>query len=320
MRQELSIKDYIKGIKEQDISILSRAITLIESKNPKHQALSRELLKEILPLTGKAKRISVSGTPGVGKSTFLENFGMFLIDKGFKIAALTIDPTSQITGGSILGDKTRMQDLSANINAFVRPSPNGSTLGGVAAKTREAMLLCDAFGFDFIFIETVGVGQSELTVSNIVDFFILLMQPGSGDELQGIKRGILEVSDLVIVNKSDGEFEKVSKIAQHDYKQSLQILQLHNSWQASVLRCSSLNRTGFDAVFDNINLFYESFFTEDSRNNQTQKWLKELVMEKFQAGLDEYKDFDRDLNSILNGSQDLLAVVDNIYNKIKSKK
>jgi LAO/AO transport system kinase len=319
MRNELTLEQYINGIKAKDISILSRAITIVESKKDEHIKLSRELIKAVLPLTGKAKRISVSGTPGVGKSTFLENFGMFLIEKGYKIAALTVDPTSQITGGSILGDKTRMMELSANENAFIRPSPNGSTLGGVAAKTREALLLCDAFGFDYIFIETVGVGQSELTVSHIVDFFMLLMQPGSGDELQGIKRGILEVSDLVVVNKADGEFEKISKIAQHDYQKSLEILQDKNSWQSQVLRCSSLYRKGFEDIYKCIDLFYSNAFDPKRREQQIEQWLKDLLLDKFNHSLNEYKEFDNVLKTIADGSVDIISAVDEIYKNLKSE-
>ena len=318
MRKELTLEDYLIGISNQDISILSRAITLVESKKAEHKKLARDLIKAILPKTGRAKRISISGTPGVGKSTFLENFGMFLIDKGFKIAALTVDPTSQLTGGSILGDKTRMTELSSNKNAFVRPSPNGSTLGGVAAKTREALLLCDAFGFDYIFVETVGVGQSELTVSHIVDFFVLLMQPGSGDELQGIKRGILEVSDLVVVNKSDGDFEKVSKIAQHDYQRSLEILQENNKWQSQVLRCSSLYKKGFEEIFTCIDHFYNTAFEKESRDIQIKQWIKELLIEKFDSEVNNYSNFKNSLEKIKNGTADIIDSVDNIYNEIKS--
>lgn len=318
MRKELSALDYLKGIEDGDVSILSRAITLVESKNIAHSQIARELIKLILPKTGRAKRISVSGTPGVGKSTFLENFGMYLILKGFKIAALTVDPTSQITGGSILGDKTRMAELSAHSSAFIRPSPNGSTLGGVAAKTREAMLLCDAFGFDYIFIETVGVGQSELTVSHIVDFFILLMQPGSGDELQGIKRGILEVSDLVVVNKSDGDFEKISKIAQHDYQKSLEILQGQNTWQSQVLRCSSLYKIGFEEIYQCIELYYRTAFDEKERKVQIKQWLKELLKEKFVQNLESYSGLAVDIENISSGNVDILSALDEIYKKIKS--
>jgi LAO/AO transport system kinase len=315
MKKNLSVEEYFQGIENKDLSILAKAITLIESKNPAHQKLAAELIKRILSKTGRAKRIGISGTPGVGKSTFLENFGMDLIDKGSSVAVLAIDPTSQITGGSILGDKTRMSKLSAHDKAFIRPSPNGPTLGGIAAKTREAMLLCDAFGFDYIFIETVGVGQSEVAVSHIVDMFMLLMQPGSGDELQGIKRGILEVSDLVIVNKSDGEYEKISKIAQHDYKKSLEVLQERRSWQTSVLRCSSLNKTGFDEINLKISEYFDQFELSQ-RDGQIKKWVEELLKDRFQEKLTGFKNFDKVIESIQSGKSDVISTVDKVFKEM----
>ena len=277
--KELSLQDYIDGIKNQDRTILARAITLVESSLSSHKDMASELIREILPLCGRARRIGISGTPGVGKSTFLENFGMRLIDSGKKIAVLAIDPTSQITGGSILGDKTRMQNLSVSPNSFIRPTPNGKTLGGVASKTREAMLLCDAFGFDYIFIETVGVGQSEIAVASVVDFFVLLMQPGSGDELQGIKRGILEVSDLVVVNKADGKQLAISKMAKHDYEKSLSVLQEKRAWQTSVVLCSSIQRTGFDEIENQIQDYYKNFFNKIADIEQNQKSLYTVISE-----------------------------------------
>ena len=320
MNRHLNVEELFSGIKERRLSILARAITIVESRNPKHQVIAAELIAKILPLTGKAKRIGISGTPGVGKSTFLENFGMFLIDAGQSVAVLAVDPTSQITGGSILGDKTRMCRLSAHESAFIRPSPNGPTLGGIAAKTREAMLLCDAFGFDYIFIETVGVGQSEVSVSHIVDMFMLLMQPGSGDELQGIKRGILEVSDLVVVNKADGDYEKISKIAQHDYKKSLEVLQEKRSWQTTVLRCSSLNKIGFEDIQENINLFFEQFDL-GTRDLQLKTWVEDLLKEKFSNALRAYSqnntsDYAKTLDSINLGALDVMSSVDGLYSKI----
>jgi len=316
--KSINIEEFFQGIKDRDLSILARAITLVESKNPTHQKMAGNLIKKILPLTGSAKRIGISGTPGVGKSTFLENFGMFLINKNFSLAVLAIDPTSQITGGSILGDKTRMSKLSAHEKAFIRPSPNGPTLGGIAAKTREAMLLCDAFGFDYIFIETVGVGQSEVSVSHIVDMFMLLMQPGGGDELQGIKRGILEVSDLVVVNKSDGDNEKTSKIAQHDYKKSLEILQERRKWQTSVLRCSSLKKTGFDDILNTIEEYFSQFDLA-SRDEQIKVWLEELLIEKFIRGLSELKGLDKKIKEIQIGKSDVTSVVNYIYKQVTGK-
>lgn len=307
-------QELFSGIKKGDITSLSQGITLIESKNPHHQKEARELIKMIYPLTGKAKRIAVSGTPGVGKSTFIENFGMHLIEKGQKLAVLAIDPTSQRTGGSILGDKTRMTQLSAHKNAFIRPSPNGETLGGIAAKTREAMLLCDAFGFDSILIETVGVGQSEMSVSHLVDFFILLMQPGSGDELQGIKRGILEVSDLVLIHKADGENQKLAKIAEHDFKRSLAILQNERAWQTPVLACSSLEKTGFKEIESVIDKFFKQYNLE-SRKTQLQIWLKELLLEQLDSKLDSL-DLKDSLERIYKGQTDILHELDKLSQEI----
>ena len=316
MKRELSAEQYLEGIQNQDLSILAMAITLIESKNPRHQLQARELMEKILPLSGESRRIGISGTPGVGKSTFLENFGMNLISKGHKIAVLAVDPTSQITGGSILGDKTRMQLLSQNDNAFIRPSPNGSTLGGIASKTREVMFLCEAFGFDTIFIETVGVGQSEIAVSHIVDFFILLMQPGSGDDLQGIKRGILEVSDLVVVNKADGDQLAVSKIAQHDYKKSLEVLQEKREWSSDVLLCSGLEKKGFKEIQDKIDLYFSSYFQKSHREEQILRWVKELLMNKFQTQLDQNKDLENTIQSSLASDQNVLKLVDRLYSQM----
>lgn len=311
MRNLLTIEELNLGIKNFDRSVLARAISIVESKNPDHKKLAQSLIATIMPLTGKSKRIGISGTPGVGKSTFLENFGMYLIAKGFKIAVLAIDPTSQRTGGSILGDKTRMSELSSHTNAFVRPSPNGPTLGGIAAKTREAMLLCEAFGYEYIFVETVGVGQSEISVSHLVDFFVLLMQPGSGDELQGIKRGILEVSNLVLVNKSDGDFEKVSKIAQHDYQSSINVLQSNSTWETKVLRCSSLNRIGFDEIFENFNKYF-SIYNYKERDEQLVFWLKELLKEKFEDRLKKI-DLSKQLEDVISGKKNILNLVDEIF-------
>jgi LAO/AO transport system kinase len=317
MKNILTKEVYLQGIKDRDLSIFAKAITLVESLNRDHQKLAQDLIKDILPLSGKAKRIGVSGTPGVGKSTFLENFGMSLIEQGQKIAVLAVDPTSQITGGSILGDKTRMQQLSASANAFIRPSPNGKTLGGIASKTREVMLLCDAFGFDTIFIETVGVGQSEIAVKSIVDFFILLMQPGSGDELQGIKRGILEVSDLVIVNKADGEQLITSKIAQHDFKSSLAVLQEKNQWHTEVVLCSSINGMGFPEINQNIEKFFLTFFDESNRQLQMEKWIRDLLKMTFEEKLEQVPGIDARIKNIIEQNLDIQSSVENLYQDIK---
>jgi LAO/AO transport system kinase len=315
MKKELNLQEFLDGLKAKDLSILAKAITLVESKKDSHKKLSSELIKAILPLTGKAKRIGISGTPGVGKSTFLENFGMFLINQNKSVAVLAVDPTSQITGGSILGDKTRMSKLSSHAKAFVRPTPNGPTLGGIAAKTREGMLLCDAFGFDYIFIETVGVGQSEISVRHIVDMFLLLMQPGSGDELQGIKRGILEVSDLVVVNKSDGDAETSAKIAQHDFKRSLEILQDKRNWKCPVTRCSSTLKKGFSEVDEYITQYF-SQYDNRSRDVQIKIWMEELLKELFQSKLNSYENFDKIVDSIKAGKEQPLNAVETIFKDI----
>lgn len=288
--KQLSIEDFINGLKSQDISILSKAITLVESKNEEHQKLARKLLESLYKTPTKSKRIGISGTPGVGKSTFIEAFGMSLIRKGLKVAVLAIDPTSQKTGGSILGDKTRMQKLSASDMAFIRPSPSGETLGGVAAKTREVMLLCEAFGFDVIIVETVGVGQSEVTVSQMVDFFLLLLQPGSGDDLQGIKRGILEIADLVAINKSDGPSENLAKIAANEYGAAIKILHAHSSaWVPKVINCSAIKGLGIDKVWNIINEYYQLMVQgrelSNKRVDQIKLWLKSMLMDKIQSEL-----------------------------------
>lgn len=306
---------YIDGIRSKDRTILAQAISLVESSNDEHQKIARKVLQQLIPLTGKARRVGISGIPGVGKSTFIENFGMFLIEKKAKVAVLAVDPTSQKTGGSIMGDKTRMGMLSSHENAFIRPSPSGQTLGGVTAKTREALLLCDAFGFDYIFVETVGVGQSEISVSHITDMFVLLMQPGAGDELQGIKRGILEVSDLVLINKADGENRKLAEISQHDYKQSLDVLQEKRSWKTQVKLCSSLEKLGFQNVLKTIEDFYQQF-DRHKRQEQLVFWLEDLLINQFRRDLSKL-DLLKTIDNVVDGKVDILSAADTIYQKIK---
>ena len=313
MKQQ-NIADYIKGFKNKNITSLARAITLVESKKPEHKELARELIQKILPLTGKAKKIGITGTPGVGKSTFLENFGMYLIHKNLSVAVLAVDPTSQKTGGSILGDKTRMEQLSAAENAFIRPSPSGETLGGITAKTREAALLCDAFGFDYIFVETVGVGQSEVSVSHICDMFILLMEPGAGDDLQGIKRGILEVSDLVLMNKADGENKKQALLSQHDYEKSIDLLQAGKEWETKVQLCSSLNREWFDDI-EKIILSYFSLHPSANSFDQLEVWLKDLLKDKFLTRLNSTS-LVEDIKKIESGEKDIITVCDKLFSKM----
>lgn len=325
MKSKLSLKDYLKGFKDRDISVLSRAITLVESKNVEHQKLAKQLLEKLYSNSTKTKRIGISGTPGVGKSTFIEAFGMDLINKGLKVAVLAIDPTSQRTGGSILGDKTRMQKLSTSTNAFIRPSPSGETLGGVASKTREAMLLCEAFGFDVIIVETVGVGQSEVTVSQMVDFFLLLLQPGSGDDLQGIKRGILEVADLVAINKCDGPSETLAQLALQEYSSALKILHSHNEyWKPKVVKCSALKLIGIDEIWNTINEYYSLMLRDDllieKRKIQMKQWLRSMLFEKIQLQLnnnDQLKEkLDLIQDALLNNKINILDATDELYTSL----
>ncbi|WP_373397098.1 methylmalonyl Co-A mutase-associated GTPase MeaB [Algoriphagus halophilus] len=262
--------------------VLSRAITLVESSLEQDEKLASQLVQDILPATGKSIRIGITGVPGVGKSTFIESFGNLLLEKGKKLAVLAIDPSSQKSKGSILGDKTRMEKLSLNKNAFIRPSPAGDTLGGVAAKTREAMLLCEAAGYDVILVETVGVGQSETSVKNMVDFFLLLVLAGAGDELQGIKKGIMEMADGIVINKADGDNLVLAKKAKSTYQNALHLFPLSESgWTPPVSIASSITNFGLDKIWDMISSYeaitLESGFKEKNRSEQRMKWLEESL-------------------------------------------
>jgi LAO/AO transport system kinase len=284
MSKRLSLEEYRNGILDGNRAILSRAITLVESSLDSDAELASQLVQEILPLTGNSKRIGITGVPGVGKSTFIESFGKLLLDKGHKVAVLAVDPSSQKTKGSILGDKTRMENLAADKRAFIRPSPTGSTLGGVSAKTREAMLLCEAAGFDVILIETVGVGQSETAVKGMVDFFLLLMLAGAGDELQGIKKGIMEMADGLFINKAEGENLSHAKKAKANYANALHLFPLgENGWSPKVLLGSSIERTGLEEVWKMISEFegitMERGFWQGNRENQRLNWLNEYVQD-----------------------------------------
>lgn len=263
---------------------LGKAITLIESSRDEDKLASQDLLKKILPHTGKSFRLGITGVPGVGKSTFIETFGQLLISKGHKVAVLAIDPSSPVSGGSILGDKTRMEKLSQEENAFIRPSPSQGFLGGVAQKTRETILLCEAAGYDYIIIETVGVGQSEFEVSDMVDFFMILMLPNAGDELQGIKKGILELADAIIINKADGEAINLAKKSLSQYQSALELFRHDPLWKTKVESCSALNNTNIERIFDLINeyknVFYKNSITE-KRKKQNSNWYLKLVREIF---------------------------------------
>jgi LAO/AO transport system kinase len=264
---------------------LGQGITLLESTLPEHEEQSQELLSECLPHSGKSIRIGVTGVPGVGKSTFIESFGKLLTSQGKKVAVLAIDPTSERTHGSILGDKSRMHELAADENAFIRPSPSGGTLGGVANKTRESIILCEAAGFDIILIETVGVGQSETSVSNLVDFFLLLMLAGAGDELQGIKRGIMELADVLIITKADGDNTVKVKNAAMEYKRSLHLFPaMENGWTPQVSTCSALENKGIDKVWNTITTYDSqmsaSGWKNENREKQNIYWLHLAIKEE----------------------------------------
>ena len=263
---------------------IAKAITLLESTRSESFEQGQELLESLLPYAGKALRIGITGVPGVGKSTFIEAFGLFLIEQGHHVAVLAVDPSSQLTGGSIMGDKTRMNELAQHPEAFIRPSPSSGILGGVARKTRETMLICEAAGYDVVIVETVGVGQSETMVSSMVDLFLLLMLPNAGDELQGIKKGVLELADLVVVNKSDGKQESLAKTAQAEYRKALHLLpSTKTSWTPKILRCSSLEKRGMDEIWEAVKNFREVLQSsgewKKQRQTQTGKWMWTLVEE-----------------------------------------
>jgi len=287
-RSALSIEQYAEGLTDVNRTILARAITLIESTRPQDRQLANTLLDRVLPLTGKSLRIGISGVPGVGKSTFIEAFGMQLIEAGHRVAVLAVDPSSTRTGGSILGDKTRMQELSRHPAAFVRPSPTGGELGGVARASRETILLCEAAGFDIVLVETVGVGQSEVTVDSMVDFFLVLMLSGAGDELQGIKKGIIEIADLLVVNKADpGEKDKLlaARQAVSQYQRALDIIAPRSPhWSATALSCSALHGEGIEKILQVIEQFRESAQQsgemEQRRQKQRLQWLWAQVEER----------------------------------------
>lgn len=269
---------------------LARAITLVESSRADHQAQAQELLTRLLPYTGRAVRLGLSGAPGVGKSTFIEAFGLSLTARGLKVAVLAIDPSSSITGGSILGDKTRMELLARDPNAFIRPSPAGRTLGGVARRTREAMLLTEAAGFDVVLIETVGVGQSETAVADMVDMFLLLLSPGGGDELQGIKRGIMELADLVVVNKADGDLVPAAKRAAMEYKAALHLMRPKSAhWRPDVLLASALKGTGIDEIWTAVSAHRAALEAsgeiESHRAAQAQAWMWTEIREGLMTSL-----------------------------------
>ncbi|AFV00425.1 methylmalonyl Co-A mutase-associated GTPase MeaB [Simiduia agarivorans] len=273
---------------------LAKAITLVESKLPAHREQAQQLLEQLLPHTGNSIRIGISGIPGVGKSTFIEAFGKHLIGLGKKVAVLAVDPSSPVRGGSILGDKTRMEELSRDPNAYIRPSPSEGALGGVAQKTRETMLLCEAAGFDVILVETVGVGQSEYEVAAMVDFFLVLMIPNAGDELQGIKRGIMELADALVINKADGESINLATRTQQHYQSAFHLIKHGNFWNPKVETCSALHKQSIDKVWDMIAeyhalaLEHDAFYSKRARQNA--QWMQKLIHQLLEQRLKQNPD------------------------------
>lgn len=299
------MKDLAKKIENGERRALAKAITLIESTKAEDQSQGQDLLTKLLPKSGKSLRLGISGIPGVGKSSFIEVLGLELIKKGHKVAVLAIDPSSPVSGGSILGDKTRMEELSQSHSAFIRPSPTTGNIGGVAAKTRETIFLCEAAGYDIIIIETVGVGQSEYEVKSMVDLFMVLMVPNAGDELQGIKKGIIELADLLIINKADGETKVLAENAKTTYQNALNIIRKEKFWQPMVLTSSSLLKEGFDEILKVLKQFEsdatKSHYLTENRQDQTKHWL--------------FKQFQNELLNKVKNDQ----IINNLYQEIENK-
>ena len=321
--------ELVRGILNGNSTVLSQAITLTESKLPGHYKIAQDTIEKCIPHSGKSIRIGITGVPGVGKSTFIEALGLQLVSINHKLAVLAIDPSSERTKGSILGDKTRMGLLASHPNVYIRPSPSSGTLGGVARKTRETVILCEAAGYDTIFIETVGVGQSETAVHSMVDFFILLMLAGAGDELQGIKRGIMEMAHIIVITKADGNNIKNTGRAQHDFKNAIHLYRpLESGWIPKVMTCSSVKNEGLDKIWDTI-LEYKKFtarnkFFEKHRREQARYWLYETINQNIK---DKFYSCDniRDLLSeyekkVLNDEISSFAAAKLLLNEYYSKK
>ena len=283
-RKMLSSDDYLKGILDGNITLLSQAVTLVESNNPEHQKVAQEIIIKCLPHAGQSVRIGITGVPGAGKSTFIESLGKQITRGGGKLAVLAIDPSSERSKGSILGDKTRMEELSSDPNAYIRPSPSAGSLGGVARKTREIIILCEAAGFNTIFIETVGVGQSETVVHSMVDFFLLIQIAGAGDELQGIKRGIMEMADTIVINKADGDNYERAQLAAAQFRNALHLFPPTGSgWIPPVLTCSSIEGSGVPQVWETVGSYVAmtkgNGYFKSRRHDQARYWMYETINE-----------------------------------------
>ncbi|PKL74698.1 MAG: methylmalonyl Co-A mutase-associated GTPase MeaB [Candidatus Melainabacteria bacterium HGW-Melainabacteria-1] len=287
-RHILSADEYVQGVLSRDRAVLAKAVTLIESNAPAHQTKARQVLQSILPHAGQSLRIGITGYPGAGKSTLIEALGSLLVAHGKRVAVLAIDPSSSLSRGSILGDKTRMEQLARSEHSFIRPSPSGGALGGVARKTRETILLCEAAGYDVILVETVGVGQSEITVRSLVDFFLLVLIAGAGDDLQGIKRGVMEMADAILLNKADGENLPRTELARREFELSLKYLSPFTpGWKVPVLMSSALQQQGIEALWQTIERFAEQTQSEgifeSQRSQQRVEWFAALLQEQILA-------------------------------------
>ena len=300
----MQTQDYIDGVLAKNRRIVAKTITLIESSLPSHQEKAKTIVDALLPHTGKAVRIGITGVPGVGKSTYIESFGMQLVKQGHRVAVLAVDPSSSKSGGSIMGDKTRMERLSLEQQAFIRPSPSSGTLGGVARRTRETMIVCEAAGFDTIIVETVGVGQSETTVASMVDFFLVLMLAGAGDELQGIKKGVLELADAIAINKADGNNIEHAKKAKIEYEKALNLLTPSSKiWSPPVLTCSAVTLDGIDEIWQTIldhrKKLESSGELADKRRKQALDWMWALVEEGLRDRFYRNSDVEKSLPQII---------------------
>lgn len=322
LKEDPSVIDFVQSILQGDRMILSKAITLIESNAPHHFEKAQEILGELLPFTGNSIRIGITGVPGAGKSTFIEEFGMLLCERGYKVAVLAIDPSSSISGGSILGDKTRMERLVKNENAYIRPSPSSGTLGGVHRKTRESILACEAAGFDVIIVETVGVGQSEVIVRGMVDFFMLLTITGAGDQLQGMKKGIMELADAIVVNKADGDNKSLAEKTRKEYNQILHFLMpATKGWETKAYTCSALYGNGIVNVWNIITSFMEN--TSESgafaerRKLQAQEWMFSQITERLEQSFYQHSEVKKLLpiykKSVIEGNITVTNAVNDLF-------